>query len=140
MNCPRHERQDISGRGSWGKAWNSSAPTLFPKRLGLVRGSCSIKLLQERGGVHLPGRLISLVPYPSRSMGEKKPSNPTKVRPWQQLWTCRSPTPSTQLPTLAPPTTISSHFTSTDFGRKGSLMRSPREDSCGGGGCPGGCW
>lgn len=28
-----------------------------------------------------------------------------------------------------------------NFDRKGSVMRSPRwEDSCGGGGCPGGCW
>lgn len=28
-----------------------------------------------------------------------------------------------------------------NFGRKGSVLRSPRwEDSLGGGGCPGGCW
>ncbi|EGW06099.1 hypothetical protein I79_012264 [Cricetulus griseus] len=43
MNCPRHERQDISSKGLWGKAWNSGTPTLFPKRLAWGRGSSSFR-------------------------------------------------------------------------------------------------
>lgn len=72
--------------------------------------------------------------------GRKHSSNPRGARQWQlrslQMPNTLHPAP---LPVAPPPT--SPHFTSTDLGRKGSVLRSPRwEDSFGGGGCPGGCW